>query len=168
MPEQYFEDFEPGQIFRGSTRFRLDGQAITDFAARYDPQPFHLDDEAAKGTIFGGLAASGWHTAAITMRLLVDSDLKVAGGLVGAGMEELRWPRPVRPGDELRIEAEVLSVRESKSRPHQGIIRVRNTTLNQNDEPVQICVSAMIVPRRSASAAQPAAVESGTEADTLN
>ena len=161
MPQRYFEDFEPGQIFRGATRFRLDRQAVTDFATRYDPQPFHLDDEAAKATIFGGLAASGWQTAAITMRLLVDSDLKVAGGLVGAGMEELRWPRPVRPGDELRIEAEVLSVRESKSRPHQGIIRVRNTTLNQNGEPVQICVSTLIVPRRSAGAVKAAAMESG-------
>jgi len=164
LPLQYFEDFEPGQTFRGSTRLRPDRQSIIDFAARYDPQPFHLDDEAAKGTIFAGLAASGWHTAAITMRLLVDSDLKIAGGLVGAGMEELRWPRPVRPGDELRVEAEVLSVRESKSRPHQGIVRVRSTTLNQNDEPVQVCVSAMIVPRRSASAAEPAAGESGTQA----
>jgi acyl dehydratase len=158
VPQQYFEDFEPGQIFRGSTRIRVDEQSITDFAAQYDPQPFHLDGEAAKETIFGGLAASGWHTAAVTMRLLVDSDLKIAGGLVGAGMEELRWPRPVRPGDELRVEAEVLSVRESKSRPHQGIIRVRSATLNQNDEVVQVTVSTMIVPRRVAgSATAPAA-----------
>ena len=149
MSQHYFENFEPGQVFRGSTRIVMDAQSIKDFAARYDPQPFHLDEEAAKDTIFGGLAASGWHTAAITMRLLVDSSLKVAGGLVGAGMEELRWPRPVRPGDELRIEAEVLSKRESKSRPRQGIVRVRNTTLNQNDEVVQVSVSTMIVPRRA-------------------
>jgi acyl dehydratase len=164
LPQQYFEDFQPGQIFRGPTRIRIDREAIMDFATQYDPQPFHLDEVAAKSTIFGGLAASGWHTAAVTMRLLVDSDLVVAGGLVGAGMEDLRWPRPVRPGDELRVEAEVLSVRESRSRPQQGIIRVRNTTLNQDDEVVQVCISTMIVPRRTAAAAKSTAVGSGADA----
>ena len=148
MPQHYFEDLEAGQVFRGEGRIVLDAQSIKDFAARYDPQPFHLDEEAAKDTIFAGLAASGWHTAAVTMRLLVGSSLKVAGGLVGAGMEELRWPTPVRPGDELRVEAEVLGKRESKSRPQQGIVRVRTTTLNQNDEVVQLSVNTMIVPRR--------------------
>jgi acyl dehydratase len=97
-----------------------------------------------------GLAASGWHTAAMTMRLLVDSELKPAGGIVGAGFDEMRWPRPVRPGDELYVESEVLEVRPSKSRPDQGVIKVRTTTLNQNGEPVQLFVGNLIVLRRSA------------------
>jgi len=92
--------------------------------------------------------ASGWHTAAVTMRLLVESDLKPAAGIVGAGADEFRWPRPVRPGDELRPESEVLEVRPSRSRPHQGLIKVRTTTLNQNDEAVQIIVANLVVPRR--------------------
>jgi len=148
----YFEDFEPGRTFSGSTRISVDAEAIRTFAAAFDPQPFHLDAEAAKETIFAGLAASGWHTSAITMRLLVDSELEVAGGLVGLGIEELKWPRPVRPGDELRVQAEVLEVRESKSRPQQGLVRVRNTTLNQRDEVVQVSVSTLIVPRRPGAA----------------
>ena len=101
MIGRYLEDFAVGQTFR-SGRLRIDTERIKTFAAEFDPQPFHLDEEAARDTIFGGLAASGWHTAALTMRLLVESDLKPAGGIVGAGVDELRWPRPVRPGDELR------------------------------------------------------------------
>ena len=95
------------------------------FAAEFDPQPFHLDEAAARHSIFGGLCASGWHTAAVTMRLLLDSDLNAAGGLIGAGLDECWWPRPVRPGDELRIECEVLDVRPSKSRPEQGLVKLR-------------------------------------------
>ncbi|HWM27923.1 MAG TPA: MaoC family dehydratase [Woeseiaceae bacterium] len=151
MTELYFEDFEAGLTFNGSARFRVQREDIVRFATEFDPQPFHLDEEAAKDTIFAGLAASGWHTSAMTMRLLVDSELKVAGGLIGLGMEELRWPRPVRAGDELRIESEVLDTRESKSRPQQGLVRVRNTTFNQRDEVVQLSVSTMIVPRRAQS-----------------
>jgi acyl dehydratase len=149
LSENYFEDFRPGQTFTGPTRIRVEKSAIKRFAAEFDPQPFHLDEEAARDSFFSGLAASGWHTSALTMRLLVDSDFEVAGGLIGLGMEELRWPRPVRPGDELRVQLEVLGTRESKSRPEQGLIRVRITTLNQRDEAVQVCVSTMIVPRRS-------------------
>jgi acyl dehydratase len=152
----FFEDFSPGQTFRGPTRIRVDAAAIKAFAAEFDPQPFHMDEEAAKETIFAGLAASGWHTSAITMRLLVDSELKIQGGLVGLGLQELRWPRPVRPGDELRVETEVLDTRASKSRPQQGLVRARNTTLNQNDEVVQISVNTMIVPRRAGADAPPA------------
>ena len=147
MTERYLEDFAVGQIFR-SGRLRIDQERIKTFAAEFDPQPFHLDEEAARDTIFGGLAASGWHTAALTMRLLVDSDIKPAGGIVGAGFDEMRWPRPVRPGDELRVESEVLEVRASKSRPGQGLIKVRTTTLNQNDEAVQITVGNLVVKRR--------------------
>jgi acyl dehydratase len=100
------------------------------------------------------LAASGWHTAALAMRLLVDSDLKPAGGIVGVGFDELRWPRPIRPGDELRLESEVLEVRPSKSRPQQGLIKVRTTALNQNGEAVQVLVANLMVPRRSSNMAK--------------
>jgi acyl dehydratase len=144
---RYLEDYEVGQRF-GSSKLRVDEAGIKRFAAEFDPQPFHLDDAAARQTLFGGLAASGWHTAALTMRLLVQSDVKPAGGIVGAGFDEFRWPRPVRPGDELRIEAEVLEVRPSKSRPEQGMIKLRTTTLNQRNEPVQISVGNLVVPRR--------------------
>jgi acyl dehydratase len=148
MSAQYLEDFEVGQTFGGAGRARVDKEAIKRFAAEFDPQPFHLDKEAARGSIFRGLAASGWHTAAITMRLLVDSELKIAGGIIGAGFDELRWPRPVRPGDELRVESEILEVRPSKSRPDQGLIKIRTSTLNQNSEAVQVSVGNLIVPRR--------------------
>jgi acyl dehydratase len=147
MTERYLEDFAVGQTF-GSGRLRVDRERIKSFAAEFDPQPFHLDEEAARGTIFGGLAASGWHTAALTMRLLVDGELKPAGGIVGAGFDEFRWPKPVRPGDELRVESEVLEVRPSQSRPTQGVIKVRTITLNQNGEIVQVNVGNLIVPRR--------------------
>jgi len=147
MSERYLEDFAVGQSF-GSGRLRVDQEQIKSFAAAFDPQPFHLDDAAARASIFGGLAASGWHTAAVTMRLLVEGELKPAGGIVGAGFDEFRWPRPVRPGDELCLESEVLEVRPSKSRPDQGLIKVRTTTLNQNGEPVQILIANLVVPRR--------------------
>src|SRR5882724_9998740 len=146
MTAQYLEDFAVGQTFR-SGRLRIDAEQLKTFAAAFDPQPFHLDEEAARDTIFRGLAASGWHTAAVTMRLLIESDLKPAGGIVGAGADEFRWPRPVRPGDELCIESEVLEVRPSWSRPDQGLIKVRTTTLNQNDEAVQVTVGSLVVPR---------------------
>jgi acyl dehydratase len=149
MAERYLDDFAVGQTF-GSGRMRIDEDRIKSFAAEFDPQPFHLDAEAARKSLFGGLAASGWHTAALTMRLLVESEIKPVGGIVGAGFDELRWPRPVRPGDELRVESEVLEVRPSKSRPEQGIIKVRTTTLNQNGEAVQIFVGNLVVPRRPA------------------
>jgi acyl dehydratase len=149
MTERYLEDFVVGQTF-GSGRLRIDKEQIKTFAAEFDPQSFHLDDEAARESIFRGLAASGWHTAAITMRLLVESGLKPAGGIVGTGFDEFKWPRPVRPGDELHVEIEVLEVRSSKSRPDQGLIKVRTTTLNQNGEAVQVSVGNLLVPRRPA------------------
>lgn len=153
MTVRYLEDFAAGQKF-GSGRLRVDKERIMAFAAEFDPQPFHLDDEAARGSIFKGLAASGWHTAAMTMRLLVESELKPAGGIVGAGFDEFRWPRPVRPGDELRVESEILEVRPSRSRPEQGMIKVRTTTYNQAGEAVQINVGNLVVPRRSRGAAK--------------
>src|SRR6201997_1109990 len=106
MRELYLEDFQVGQGFDGSTRIRIDRERIKSFAAEFDPQPFHLDEQAAGSSVFGGLAASGWHTAAVTMRLLVDSEFRPAGGIIGAGFDEFRWPRPVRPGDELHVQCE--------------------------------------------------------------
>ena len=147
MTARYLEDFAVGQTF-SSERLRIDAEQIKTFAAAFDPQPFHLDEAAARDTIFRGLAASGWHTAAITMRLLVESDLRLAGGIVGAGFDECRWPRPVRPGDELRVESEVLEVRPSKSHPDQGLLKVRTTTLNQHGEAVQVLIGNLVVRRR--------------------
>jgi acyl dehydratase len=147
LGERYLEDFAAGQTF-GSGRTRIDAERALAFAAEFEPQPFHLDEAAARHSIFGGLTASGWHTAAVTMRLLVESELKPAGGLVGAGLDECRWPRPVRPGDELHVECEVIEVRPSKSHPEQGLIKVRTTTLNQDDKPVMVYVVNMVVPRR--------------------
>jgi acyl dehydratase len=147
MPTRYLEDFSPGQQF-GSGRVRVERERIKAFASEFDPQPFHLDENAAQASVFRGLAASGWHTAALTMRLLVESDLEPAGGIVGAGFDELRWTLPVRPGDELHLMIEVLEARPSKSRPEQGVIKVRTTTLNQNDDPVQVCLGNLVVPCR--------------------
>ncbi len=150
MTLRYLEDFEVGQTFN-SGRIRIDADRIKSFAAEFDPQPFHLDEKAATDSIFGGLAASGWHTAAITMKLMVESDLKIAGGFIGTSFEELRWSLPVRPGDVLRVESEVLEKRALKSRPNQGVIKVRNTTLNQNNETVQVLVGNLFVLRRPTS-----------------
>jgi acyl dehydratase len=148
MTEHYFEDFTVGQTFRRGPLPPLTAEQIKTFAAQYDPQPFHLDEEAAKQTFFQGLAASGWHTAALTMRLFVESDVKPVGGYVGAGGEELRWPRPTRPGDSLRVEIQVVELRPSRSRPEVGIVKVQITTFNQRDEVVQIAKPVMLVPRR--------------------
>jgi acyl dehydratase len=148
MTRYYLEDFAVGQTFGSGTK-RIDREQITQFAAEFDPQPFHLDDKVARGSLFGGLAASGWHTAALTMRIMLDGEFKPAGGVLGVGIDELKWPRPVRPGDTLRVHNEVLDVRESKSRPDHGLIKVRTTTLNQDGEPVQVLVANLLVPKRS-------------------
>ncbi len=147
MTDRYLEDFAVGQTF-GSGRLRIDRRRIETFAAEFDPQPFHLDEQAARSTLFGGLAASGWHTAAVSMRLLVENELKPAGGIIGAGFDELRWPRPVRPDDELRVESEVLEVRPSQSRPNEGLLKLWMTTLNQNGEAVQVAIGYLLVQRR--------------------
>jgi acyl dehydratase len=148
LNERYLEDFAVGQMF-GSGRLRIDGERALAFAAEFDPQPFHLDEAAARRSIFGGMTASGWHTAAVTMRLLVGTEFKPAGGIIGAGFDECRWTRPVRPGDELRIECEVIEVRPSRSRPLQGMIKLRITTMNQNDDPVLVQVANLVVPRQT-------------------
>ena len=136
MPKElYFEDFYVGQKFPSAGSHKVTAQEIKEFGQKYDPQPFHLDETAGEASFFKGLAASGWLTAAIAMRLRVDT-ITVAGGMIGAGVEELRWTAPVRPGDVIRSEIEVLAVRESKSRPSYGVVRTRSTVLNQRDEVV--------------------------------
>ena len=145
----WLDDFAPGQKYL-SNKLRLDAAAIKAFAAQFDPQPFHLDEAAARDSFFGGLAASGWHTAALTMRLLVGSDFRPAGGIIGSRADELKWPRAVRPGDELHVEAEVLEVRASESRPGHGFVKCRTTTLNQKGKPVQVLVMNLLVRRKSA------------------
>jgi acyl dehydratase len=145
----YLEDLQLGQIHSaGGDPVAIDADAIKAFARQFDPQPFHLDEASAAKTFFHGLAASGWHTAAVTMKLLVEGGLPLAGGIIGAGVEEVRWPRPVRPGDRLHVESEVLEVRPSRSRPGQGIAKIRTSTLNQNNEPVQVMTSNLVVQRR--------------------
>jgi acyl dehydratase len=148
MTKQYLEDYAVGQTY-SSGRHRIDKEQIVTFAKQFDPQYYHLDEEAALKSPFKGLAASGWHTAAITMRLMVDGEFKPAGGILGVGFDQLSWSKPVRPGDELHVTSEVLEVRPSKSRSDRGTIRVRNTTFNQNDEAVQTFTANLLVPRRS-------------------
>jgi acyl dehydratase/catechol 2,3-dioxygenase-like lactoylglutathione lyase family enzyme len=147
MQRIYLEDLHVGQVFRAGPLHVTEAEVI-EFAGRYDPQPFHTDPEAAlHHPLFQGLAASGWHTAALTMRLCVRAMGHLAGGVVGAG-GELQWPRPTRPGDVLRVEIEVLEVIPSRSRPDRGSVMVCITTLNQADEPVQVFRPRMVVPRR--------------------
>lgn len=142
------DDLQPGDRFV-SGEHPLDEGQILAFAKQFDPQPFHLDHEAAKATLFGGLAASGWHTAAITMRLLVGGGLPLAGGIIGAG-GEISWPKPTRPGDVLHVETEVVSVTPSASRPDRGRVVVRSQTLNQHGDVLQQSVYNLVVPRRPA------------------
>jgi acyl dehydratase len=147
--ELFLEDLQPGRVHRSEGEpVTMDADSIKAFARQFDPQPFHLDEGTAARTFFRGLAASGWHTAAVTMKLLVEGGLPLAGGIIGASIEEVRWSRPVRPGDRLRVESEVLEVRPSRSRPEQGIAKVRTTTLNQDNEAVQIMTSNLVVQRR--------------------
>ena len=149
MAKLYLEDLKVGDRFE-SGEHALDVAQIKAFALQFDPQPFHTDEEAAKTTFFGGLAASGWHTAALTMRLLVEGTTPIAGGVIGGG-GELAWPRPTRPGDTLHVEVEVLEVTPSRTKPDRGMAVMRNRTLNQNGEEVQVFTVKMVVPRRPAA-----------------
>ena len=142
----YLDDLEVGQRFTSATYAVAEAQIIA-FAREFDPQPFHLGGEAAKATLFGGLAASGWHTAAITMRLNVVGGLPIAGGIVGLG-GELSWPKAVRPGDVLHVESEVLEVKPSRSQPDRGVVTVRSETKNDRGEVVQVATMKLFVPRR--------------------
>ena len=150
MSDRYFEDFAVGEVHKPSGRVRVEKDDIIAFAKQFDPQPFHLDETAARDSIFGRLVASGWHTAALTMRLVAGSEYRAASGTIGLGFDGLRWPIPVLPGDELRIETEVLDARVSKSRPDRGLIKIRTRTLNQNGQVVQELIANAMVPLRPA------------------
>lgn len=143
----YLEDLAPGDRFT-SGEHALDAAQIIDFATRFDPQPFHLDPEAAKRTFFQGLAASGWHTAAITMKLLVESGIPLADGIIGSG-GEIHWPKPTRPGDVLHVESEVVEVIPSRSRPERGMVQMRCETLNQHGDVLQRFTPKLVVSKRA-------------------
>ena len=145
----YLDDLVVGQRFSGA-KHTIDAAQIKAFAAQFDPQPFHTDEKTAERTFFNGLAASGWHTAAITMRLNVESGPRLAGGIVGAG-GELSWPAPTRPGDILHVESEVVEITPSRSRPDRGTIFLLSRTMNQRGEVVQILEAKLVVPRRGTS-----------------
>ncbi len=145
--ELYFEDLHPGMKFPSIRSYKVTAEEIKAFAESYDPQPFHLDEAAGESSFFKGLAASGWLTAAIVMRLRVES-IKIAGGMIGAGVEEIRWMQPVRPGDSLHTEAEILEVRRSASRPTFGVVRSRTLTYNQREEVVMRSVVNFLAPLR--------------------
>jgi len=141
----YLDDLYVGRRFTSPTH-EVDEAQIVAFAREFDPQPFHTDPKAAEATVFRGLAASGWHTAAITMRLNVAS-VPIAGGILGLG-GDLAWPHPVRPGDVLRVENEIVEVTPSKSKPDRGVVTLRSQTKNQRDEIVQVTTVKLLVPRR--------------------
>jgi len=143
----YLDDLEVGQRFRSGTH-QLDAEQIQAFARQFDPQPFHTDADAARDTFFQGLAASGWHTAALTMRLLVES-MPIAGGMIGAG-GEITWPRPTRPTDALHVESEIIEIKHSRSRPDRGMVTFRSETKNDAGDVLQVLTSRLVVPRRQA------------------
>ena len=144
----YLDDLAVGRKF-ATREVTLTVEGCKAFAAEFDPQPFHLDEAAARQSVFGRLAASGWYTASLTMRLIVEGELTIAGGIVGLA-SEMKWPKPVYPGDTLRVECQVLEVRVSESKPDRGIVTMRNQTLNQRGEAVQVAVVKLLVPRRAA------------------
>jgi len=146
MTPLYFDDLPVGARFESATK-QVTAPEIKAFARDFDPQPFHLDEEAAKATLFKGLAASGWHTMAMTMRLMVDGGAPIAGGIVGAG-GEISWPMPTRPGDVIRVVSEVIQSTPSRSRPDRGMVTMRSETLNQNGEIVQVLIAKLVVPKK--------------------
>ena len=148
--ELYFEDFYVGQVIQSVGGYKVTAEEIMEFGEKYDPQPFHLDLAAGENSFFQGLAASGWLTAAIVMRLRVQT-IQVVGGMIGAGVEEIRWTEPVRPGDVIRSEAEVVGVRQSNSRPNYGIVRIRTLTYNQRNEVVMRSTVNFLAPVRPAA-----------------
>jgi acyl dehydratase len=145
MKKRYFDDVKVGDRFK-SEPFGVTQKKLIEFAHKFDPQMFHLSRWAAERTIFKGLIASGWHTAAVTMRLFVQT-LNFAEGAIGLGVDKLRWPNAVRPGDVLTVETKILDARLSRSRPRYGIIRLRNVTTNQRGEVVQMMLASAMVRR---------------------
>jgi acyl dehydratase len=149
VSDLYFENLHVGDRF-GSDTIEVTKESIFDFARQFDPQPFHLDVEAAERSIFKELTTSGWHTAALSMRLFVTGEFQPVGGSIGLAVDELRWPQPVRPGDILKVETEILDMRASRSKPDRGVIRIRNVTTNQQGEVVQTFLAFVMIRRRPA------------------
>jgi len=147
MKELYLDDLHVGQRFNSGS-YVMEAARIKEFAAEFDPQPFHLEEAAAEASVFKGLAASGWHTAAAAMRLLVTGGLPFASGIVGLG-GEIAWPKPTRPGDTLHVESEIVEITPSRSKPHQGIVTVRGTMFNQDQEAVYVLTAKLLVSRRT-------------------
>ena len=145
----HYDDLAVGRVYR-SASLVVSAEEIVSFAARYDPQPFHLDPAAARRSVFGGLVASGWLTASLTMRLMVTSEFQLGGGAIGLGVDSLRWPEPVRPGDTLTVSVEIVTMRASDSKPDFGIVKIRTTTTNQREQIVQVMVSTILIRRRPA------------------
>ena len=152
MKKAFLEDLAPGQVFTSEARAVVDAGSIKRFAGEFDPQAFHLDEASAGTSFFKKLVASGWHTTAMTMQLIIKT-LPLSHGIIGSGVDELRWPRPVKPGDTLRLHCEVIDVTPSIMNPSRGTVRVRMTTLNQHDQPVQTMVANLLAFRRPQAAA---------------
>ncbi len=148
---RYFEDLKVGDKFN-TAEYEMTAEEIIGFGKKFDPQAFHTDPVAAKGTLFGQLVASGWHTAAVSMRLMVLGEMALDGGVIGQGMENLRWPRPVLPGDRLRVGTEIMELRPAPARPERGLIKLRCRTHNQNGRVVQDMTATLLVARRPSSA----------------
>ena len=146
MDRLYLEDLQVGQRFTSGT-YLMEESRIKEFAAEFDPQPFHLDEAAGRASVFKGLVASGWHTAAVAIRLLATGGLPIANGIIGFG-GEIAWPKPTRPGDLLHIESEIVEIVPSRSKPQQGVVTVRSRMLNQNDEVVYVLTAKLLVFRR--------------------
>jgi acyl dehydratase len=148
MATRYFEDFKVGDRFEGATWIDVTQESIIAFAREFDPQPFHLDPEAASRSLFGRLVASGWHTTAMTMRLFAEVGLDIVNGIIGAGVDSVNWPRAVEPGDRLRLRCEIHETRVLSSKPDRGMLRVQVETVNQDDAVVQRYIANLIALRR--------------------
>ncbi|HQY04694.1 MAG TPA: MaoC family dehydratase [Lacunisphaera sp.] len=146
---RYFDDLQAGDKFN-TAEYEMTAEEIIAFGRKFDPQAFHTDPVAAKGTLFGQLVASGWHTAAVSMQLMVLGEMALDGGVIGQGMESLRWPRPVLPGDRLRVVTEIEELRPAPARPDRGLVKLRCRTYNQNDKVVQDMTATLLVARRPA------------------
>ena len=147
MDRLYLEDLQVGQRFTSGS-YLMEESRIKEFAAEFDPQPFHLDETAGRASVFKGLVASGWHTAAVAIRLLATGGLPIANGVIGFG-GEISWPKPTRPGDVLHIESEIVEITPSRSKPQQGAVTVRSRMLNQNDEVVYLLTAKLLVFKRA-------------------
>ena len=150
--QRHFEDFEPGAVAIYGPRL-VTREEIVAFAAEFDPQPMHLDEAAAAATLLGGLAASGWHTCCLLMRIIADGFVRDANSMGAPGVDEVRWVKPLRPGTQIRVRATVLDKRASSSRPEMGFVRIHYEVLDEQDAVLTTLVSSMMLARRAPGAA---------------